>query len=153
MRLGAGPGYGGFALTLALASAAPVAWSAGVAPHAVEGDRIEQPLLGLRGDPARGRAIVADRRTGLCLLCHQAPVPEERSPGNLSSDLSGAGSRWTAGQLRLRIVDARRLNPDSVMPSFHRTEGLSRVAAPWRGRPILDAQQVEDVVAYLEGLK
>ena len=140
MRLGAGPGYGGFALTLALASAAPVAWSAGVAPHAVEGDRIEQPLLGLRGDPARGRAIVADRRTGLCLLCHQAPVP-------------GAGSRWTAGQLRLRIVDARRLNPDSVMPSFHRTEGLSRVAAPWRGRPILDAQQVEDVVAYLEGVK
>jgi sulfur-oxidizing protein SoxX len=80
-------------------------------------------------------------------------LSEERSQGNLSSDLSGAGSRWTAAQLRLRIVDARLLNPASVMPSFHRTEGLSRVSAAWRGRPILDAQQVEDVVAYLESLK
>jgi sulfur-oxidizing protein SoxX len=110
-------------------------------------------LLGLRGDPDRGRAIVADRRVGLCLLCHQAPVPEERSPGNLSTDLAGTGSRWTTAQLRLRLVDARRLNPASVMPAFHRTEGLTRVGAAWRDRPILDAQQVEDVVAYLEGLK
>ena len=153
MRLGGSQGAAGVALALGMAATTPAAPAAGVAPHEVEGDGIEQPLLGLRGDPARGRAIVADRRTGLCLLCHQAPLPEERSLGNLSSDLSGAGSRWTAAQLRLRIVDARRLNPASVMPSFHRTEGLSRVSAAWRGRPILDAQQVEDVVAYLEGLK
>jgi sulfur-oxidizing protein SoxX len=131
----------------------PAAQAAGAAPYVVDGERIEQPLLGLRGDPDRGRAIVADRRVGLCLLCHQAPVPEERSPGNLSTDLAGTGSRWTTAQLRLRLVDARRLNPASVMPAFHRTEGLTRVGAAWRDRPILDAQQVEDVVAYLEGLK
>jgi sulfur-oxidizing protein SoxX len=131
----------------------PAAQAGGAAPYVVDGERIEQPLLGLRGDPDRGRAIVADRRVGLCLLCHQAPVPEERSPGNLSTDLAGTGSRWTTAQLRLRLVDARRLNPASVMPAFHRTEGLTRVGAAWRDRPILDAQQVEDVVAYLEGLK
>ena len=131
----------------------PAAQAAGAAPYVVDGERIEQPLLGLRGDPDRGRAIVADRRVGLCLLCHQAPVPEERAPGNLSTDLAGTGSRWTTAQLRLRLVDARRLNPASVMPAFHRTEGLTRVGAAWRDRPILDAQQVEDVVAYLEGLK
>jgi len=153
MRLGGSHGAAGVALALGIAAMTPAARAAGVAPHEVEGDRIEQPLLGLRGDPGRGRAIVADRRTGLCLLCHQAPLPEERSPGNLSSDLSGAGSRWTAAQLRLRIVDARRVNPASLMPSFHRTEGLNRVSGAWRGRPILDAQQVEDVVAYLESLK
>jgi sulfur-oxidizing protein SoxX len=140
-------------LASGLLGALPAAQAAGSAPYVVSGDRIEEPLLGLRGDPDRGRAIVADRRAGLCLLCHQAPVPEERSPGNLSTDLAGAGSRWTAAQLRLRVVDARRLNATSVMPAFHRTEGLNRVGAAWRDRPILDAQQVEDVVAYLERLK
>ena len=147
------PGLALATLASGLLSTVPAADAAGIAPYVVDGDRIEQPLLGLRGDPARGRALVADRRAGLCLLCHQAPVPEDRSPGNLSTDLAGAGSRWTTGQLRLRMVDARRLDPASVMPAFHRTEGLTRVGAAWRGRPILDAQQVEDVVAYLEGLK
>lgn len=147
------------AAALALATVLPgpglglSAATAGVAPYQVDGDAIEAPLLGLAGDPQRGRAIVADRRTGLCLLCHQGPFPEERTPGNLSTDLAGTGSRWTAGQLRLRVVDARRLNPDSAMPSFHRTDGLQRVGAAWRGRPILDAQQVEDVVAFLVSLK
>ena len=146
------PGHALATLASGLLSMLPAAQAAGTAPYVVQGDRIEQPLLGLRGDPDRGRAIVADRRTGLCLLCHRAPVPEERSPGNLSTDLSGAGSRWTAGQLRLRVVDPRTLNPTSLMPAFHRTEGLTRVGPAWRGRPILDAQQVEDVVAYLERL-
>jgi sulfur-oxidizing protein SoxX len=90
---------------------------------------------------------------GLCLLCHTGPFPEERSPGNLSTDLTGAGSRWTTGQLRLRVVDARRLSPDGLMPAFHRVDGLRQVGAPWQGRPLLTAQQVEDVVAFLETLK
>lgn len=116
-------------------------------------DAIAFPLEGARGDVQRGRAVVADRRVGMCLLCHSGPIAEERTPGNLSSDLRGAGSRWSEGQLRLRIVDARRLNPDSIMPAYHRTEGLNRVGAPWQGRPLLTAQQVEDVVAYLLTLK
>jgi sulfur-oxidizing protein SoxX len=96
---------------------------------------------------------LADRTRGLCLLCHSGPFPEERQQGNLAPDLAGAGSRWSTAQLRARIVDSRRVNPQSIMPAYHRTEGLERVAPAFRDRPILDAQQVEDVVAYLTTLR
>ena len=120
---------------------------------AAPGDGIEEPLTATPGDAARGRAIVASRQQGLCLLCHSGPFPEERFQGNVATSLAGAGARWTEAQLRLRIVDSRRLNPDSVMPAFHRTDGLQRVGAAWQGRPVLDAQQVEDVVAFLQTLR
>ena len=116
-------------------------------------DGIDQPLTATPGDAARGRAIVASRQQGLCLLCHRAPIAEERFQGDVGTDLAGAGARWTPAQLRLRIVDSRRINPDSVMPAFHRTQGLQRVAPALQGRPLLDAQQVEDVVAWLATLK
>ena len=119
----------------------------------VVGDGIPASLTASAGDTQRGRAIVVDRQGGLCLLCHSGPFPEERTQGNLASSLEGAGSRWSEAQLRLRIVDARRVNPDSLMPALHRVEGLQRVGAAWRGRPVLDAQQVEDVVAFLRTLK
>ena len=128
------------------APAQPVAYE-------VVGDAIPQPLQGLVGDTSRGRALVTDRREGLCLLCHSGPFPEERFQGDLSTDLSGAGARWTPGQLRLRLTDAKRLNPDSVMPAYHRTDGLQRVGSAWQGRPVFSAQQVEDVVAFLASLK
>jgi sulfur-oxidizing protein SoxX len=135
------------AVTLLLGGG-PVAAQSGLG-----GDTIDAPLQGLAGDPGRGRAIVADRSRGLCLLCHAGPFPEERAQGDLAPDLAGAGSRWTEGQLRRRIVDGRVLNPASIMPAYHRTEGLVRVAPALRGRPILDAQQVEDVVAFLATLR
>ena len=119
----------------------------------VVGDGIPQALVATPGDADRGRAIVAHRQVGLCLLCHSGPFPEERFQGNLAPSLQGAGARWTAAQLRLRIADNRRLNPDSLMPAFHRTEGLQRVGRAWQGRPVLDAQQVEDVVAFLGTLQ
>ena len=117
--------------------------------YVVVGDGIPQPLTGIRGDPARGRAIVATRQIGLCLLCHSGPIPEERFQGTLAPDLSGAGSRWNAGQLRLRLVDSRKLNPATIMPSYFRADGFTRVGATWHGRTILGAQQIEDVVAFL----
>ena len=117
------------------------------------GDAIEAPLDGLRGDAARGRTIVADRGRGLCLLCHSGPFPEGRCQGDLAPDLAGVGSRGSDGQLSLRIVDGRRLAPASIMPAYHRSERLERVAPALRGRPILDAQQVEDVVAFLATLR
>jgi sulfur-oxidizing protein SoxX len=131
------------------------AWAAPVQTetYQVVGDAIPSPLGGLVGDASRGRALVTDRRAGLCLLCHSGPFPEERFQGDLSTDLSGAGSRWSPGQLRLRLADARRLNPDTVMPAYHRTAGLRQVAGAWQGRPIFSAQQVEDVVSFLETLK
>jgi sulfur-oxidizing protein SoxX len=131
------------------------AWAAPVQTetYQVVGDAIPSPLGGLVGDASRGRALVTDRRAGLCLLCHSGPFPEERFQGDLSTDLSGAGSRWSPGQLRLRLADARRLNADTVMPAYHRTAGLRQVAGAWQGRPIFSAQQVEDVVSFLETLK
>ena len=120
----------------------------------VVGDGIPAPLAGtVAGDATRGRAIVASRQVGLCLLCHRAPIAEERQQGNIATDLAGAGSRWNAAQLRLRVADPKRLDPASLMPAYHRTEGLNRVGTAWTDRPVLDAQQVEDVVAWLVTLK
>ena len=112
-------------------------------------DAIPTSLTGAKGDPARGRAIVASRQVGLCLLCHSGPFPEERFQGNLAPDLTGAGQRWSECQLRLRIVDSSRINPATIMPAYHRTEGLVRVGPAWRGKPVLSAEQIEDVVAFL----
>ena len=116
-------------------------------------DAIPQSLTGAKGDAVRGRAIVANRQVGLCLLCHSGPFPEERFQGNLAPDLRGAGTRWSEGQLRLRIVDSSRINPASIMPAYHRTEGLVRVAPAWRGKSVLTAEQIEDVVAFLMTLR
>jgi L-cysteine S-thiosulfotransferase len=119
-------------------------------------DGIALPLESMVGDASRGRTIVANRQLGLCVLCHQLPQALGVTAvfqGNIAPSLDGAGSRWTPAQLRLRIVDSRKLNPGSTMPAYHRTEGLTRVGAQWQSKPILDAQQVEDVVAYLLTLK
>lgn len=116
-------------------------------------DEIPASLTGSKGDPARGRAIVVDRHVGLCLLCHSGPFPEQRFMGDLAPDLSGVGVRLSAAQIRLRIVDPGKLNPATIMPAYYRTEGLQRVAPTHRGRTILSAQQIEDVVAFLVTLK
>jgi len=122
-------------------------------PYTVVGDAIPASLTGEKGDPVRGRAIVGNRQVGLCLLCHRGPFPEEKFQGTVAPDLTGAGTRWSEGQLRLRIVDSRRLNPDSIMPSYYRVDGLTRVSAAFAGKPILTAEQIEDVVAYLATLR
>jgi len=127
--------------------------AAAQAEPVVVGDGIPQPLTATPGDAARGRAVVASRQTGLCLLCHSAPIAEERFQGDLATDLAGAGARWSEAQLRLRLVDARRLNPASPMPAYYRSDGLQRVGEAWQGRPILSAQQIEDVVAWLRTLR
>jgi sulfur-oxidizing protein SoxX len=121
--------------------------------YEIVGDTIPKSLTGGKGDPARGRAIVLNRQVGLCLLCHTGPFPEERFQGDLAPDLRGAGSRWSEGELRLRMVDARKLNPDTIMPSYYVVDGLDRVAKPFRGKPILTAEQIEDVVAFLTTLR
>jgi len=92
-------------------------------------------------------------RTNTCILCHSGPFPEEKFQGDLAPNFSGAGSRWTVGQLRLRLVDASRLNPGTIMPSYYRVDGLDRVAQAFRDKPILTADQIEDIVAYLATLR
>jgi len=121
-------------------------------PYTVVGDAIPASLTGVPGDAARGRAIVLNRQS-TCLLCHSGPFPEEKFQGNLGPDLKGTGGRWSEGQLRLRLVDAARLNPDTIMPSFYRVDGLQRVGRSFRGKPILSAEQIEDAVAFLSSLR
>ncbi len=130
-------------------------WSLLLLAHvltASAGDAIDKPLA-TKGDAARGRAIVANRQVGLCLLCHSGPFPEERMMGNLAPSLQGVGARLTEGQLRLRIVDSSKANPQTIMPPYYRTAGLTHVAPAFKDKPILDAQQVEDVVAFLATLR
>jgi sulfur-oxidizing protein SoxX len=93
------------------------------------------------------------KRESTCLLCHSGPFPEERFQGDLSPDLKRTGARWSEGELRLRMVDAARLNPATIMPAFYRVDGLNRVGPSWRGKPILTAEQIEDVVAFLATLR
>ena len=129
--------------------------------YTVVNDGIPDPLTAQTGRAEQGQAIVASRQTGLCLLCHSGPFENASAPasaqGNLSTNLSGAGTRWTEAQLRLRVADARRLNPNSLMPSLHPNplpdDKNAHVASAWRGQPVLSAQQVEDVVAFLKTLR
>ena len=153
------------ALLLAPAGAARAQAAPVVVPFVVVGDGIPAPLGGEAGDAARGRAIVADRQKGLCVLCHAGPFPELRFMGNLAPGMAedaepllpvgddGAGARWSEAQLRLRIADPTLLAPGTIMPAYHRAEGLQRVGAAHRGRPILTAREVEDVVAFLATLR
>jgi len=117
----------------------------------VVGDAIPRSLTSEPGDAARGRSIVVNRDAGACTLCHA--VPGETNFGNVAPTLAGVGARLSPAQLRLRVADSTRVNPESPMPAYHRTEGLNQVAAAFRGKPLLSAQQVEDVVAWLATLK
>ncbi|MGV3629177.1 MAG: sulfur oxidation c-type cytochrome SoxX [Betaproteobacteria bacterium] len=137
----------------AVAGCAAVSTDIGRLPaFVVSGDTIPLPLVQGQGDPARGRVVMAGRDAN-CLLCHAVPESGERFMGNVAPPLSGVGARLSAAQLRLRVVDQSRLNRDTVMPSYYRVSGLTRVAEAYRGKPILSAQQVEDVVAYLQTLR
>ena len=133
--------------------AASAAAQEALRPVTVLGDAIPVSLTGAKGEPARGRAIVTNRQVGLCLLCHFGPFPEERLQGTMAPDLKGAGGRWSEGQLRLRVVDAGRLNPNTIMPPYYRIDGLTRVAPSFRGKPVLTAEQIEDVVVFLATLR
>lgn len=120
--------------------------------YRIEDDAILAPLVSTAGDPLRGRAVLSGRDAN-CLLCHAVAETGVRFMGDIAPPLSGVGARLSEGQLRLRIVDQSRLNPDTVMPSYYRIDGLVRVAPAWRGKPVLNAQQIEDVIAYLKTLK
>jgi L-cysteine S-thiosulfotransferase len=121
-------------------------------PYVVTGDSIPESLTGSPGDATRGRTLVLER-TNTCILCHSGPFPEEKFQGDLAPNLAGSGSRWSTGQLRLRLVNASRLNPATIMPSYYRLDGLERVAPAWRNKSILSAEQIEDIVAYLATLR
>lgn len=115
----------------------------------IKGDSIIESLSVEPGDPVRGRGIVASRQTGLCLLCHSGPFPEERFQGNLAPELKASVARLNAPQLRARIVNAAHFNPQTIMPSYYQTSNLNLVASKFAGQTILSGQEIEDVIAFL----
>jgi len=139
-------------LTSALVALGTSANAQALRPFTVVGEAIPASLTGAAGDAARGRALVVDR-TSTCILCHSGPFPEQRFLGDVAPSLAGTGSRWSEGEIRLRLVDASRLNTATIMPSYYRIDGLDRVGRAWQGKPILTAEQIEDIVAYLATLR
>lgn len=137
------------ATLLLLAGTCPAPAQDPLRAYVVRGDSIDRSLTGQPGDPARGEALIADRPRSLCLLCHSGPFADEHAQGTLAPDLRGAGARLTEGQLRLRLADMKKLVPTTIMPSYYRVDGLHRVAAAWQGRPVLTADEIEDIVAFL----
>lgn len=125
----------------------------GLVPYTITGDAIKAPLTGALGSAPTGKKIFSERERGHCVLCHQVSSLDVPFQGNVGPDLSHVGNRLTAGQIRLRIVDASLANPNTVMPPYYRTTGLNQVAAEHAGTPVLKAEEIEDVIAYLIGLK
>lgn len=131
-------------LALTACSAPPL-----VPESAIEGDRIPAPLTQTAGNAARGAQIFAARDQGHCVLCHQVSAIDVPFQGNVGPSLDMVAIRLDAGQIRLRIVDYQRVVDGVLMPSYYRTDGFHQVGAPYMDKPVLTAQQVEDLVAYL----
>ena len=119
------------------------------AEYEIVGFGIPQSLTGTPGDPTRGEQVARNAANATCLICHAMPIPDEPDPGNLAPDLAGVGGRYTAAELRLRLADPKAINPDTIMPSYYRTAGLTGVQEKYAGRSVYSAQDVEDVIAYL----
>jgi len=119
----------------------------------VDGERIDKSLTGQPGDPVNGRKLAINRKLGNCLACHVLPIPEQAFHGDVGPDLSETGANLSEGEVRLRVVDSKVLNPDTIMPAFYRKDGFERVMKKFQGKTMLSAQQVEDVVAYIMTLK
>ncbi|MFT6677215.1 MAG: sulfur-oxidizing protein SoxX [Sulfitobacter sp.] len=140
-----------------------VALADAVAPTAVKFDdgAVAVSLSGMVGDPLEGRDIVGNKKKGNCVACHQisdlADVPFH---GEIGPMLDGAGDRWNEAELRGIVANAKLMFEDTMMPAFYKTEGFIRPGNGYTGKaaddtfgPILTAQQIEDVVAYLKTLK
>lgn len=146
--------------TLVLVSATVALWLGVTIPQAadlidykVKDDTIPRPLTKIPGDPVAGRAIYVDRDRGHCLLCHAVSSLNETFHGTIGPDLSDVGNRLSPEQLRMQIVDSTRLNRETVMPAYYRVESLTQVAEEFQDKPVLTAQEVEDLVAFLSTLK
>ncbi len=126
--------------------------SANAADYMIVDDTIPASLTGKPGDPAAGKKVAVHRKKGNCLACHVMPIPEEQFHGEIGPDLSDVGSNYSEAELRLRLVDSKVLNPDTIMPAFLKP-GTHAVLKKFKGKTILKAQEVEDIIAYLMTLK
>lgn len=126
----------------------------GLLPYMVKDYAIERSLTGKPGDAAKGRALAITSGQGNCVICHKMPIPEVAFRiGNVGPDLTEVGGRLTPGEIRMRIVNPKLLNEETIMPAYYRVSGLNRVAPRFANKPMLTPEQVEDLVAYLSSLK
>lgn len=140
-------------LAAGLLLAAHPAGAQSLSAYVVEGDAIPKSLTGEPGDAARGAALLGDRHRSLCVLCHAGTGAPAHMEGTLAPSLAGVGARLSPGQIRLRIADMKMLTPSSIMPAYYRPGGGARVSEAWRGKPMLSAAEIEDLVAYLSTLR
>jgi sulfur-oxidizing protein SoxX len=123
-------------------------------PWKIENYAIKEPLGGFTGDAQRGRKIVINQDKGNCLACHSLPIPEEPFHGTVGPPLHGIASRLNKGQIRLRVADEQKINPFTIMPGFYKNpKENNRVDDTFWGKPVLTAQETEDVITYLMTLK
>ncbi len=150
------------ALLLLPGSGAPVVAasdtaSTGVEPYyewAMENLSIAAPIGGKRGNAERGRRLSIERAKGNCIACHVLPIPEAEFPGELGPPLTGVGNRLSEGEIRLRVVDSKQVNPLTIMPGYYRDpKYLNQVKKKYRGKTLLTPQEIEDLVAYLVTLR
>lgn len=122
----------------------------GLVPYIItDGKTVNNSLTGTPGDPVKGRALAINRKKGNCLACHALPIPEQSFHGEIAVSLYGVGNRLSAEELRMQIINPKVTDPDTIMPAFYRTSGFNRVKKNFIGKSILEAQEVEDIVAYL----
>jgi len=123
-------------------------------PWKIENYAIKKPLGNFNGDAQRGRKIVINKDKGNCLACHNLPIPEESFHGTVGPPLQGIASRLSKGQIRLRVADEQKVIPTTIMPGFYKDpKENNRVDDDFWGKPVLTAQEAEDVIAYLMTLK
>ena len=138
--------------TLALLLSSPAS-AAGLVKYQINNDAISTSLTGKAGDPVNGKKLATNRKKGNCLACHSMPIPEQAFHGNIGPNLKGISNRYSEGELRLRIVNPKVLNSETIMPAFYKADGFNRVMKKFAGKTIISAQEVEDIVAYLMMLK
>ncbi len=149
------------AAVVALSAAAPAVSETAPASVAFVEGAVEASLSGTPGNPEEGAKVMTTNALGNCVACHQiAALANVQFPGTIAPPLDGVADRWTEAQLRGIVANAKMTFDGTFMPAFYKTEGFVRPGAAFSGKapdgplpPILTAQQIEDVVAYLMTLK
>ncbi|MAP93668.1 MAG: sulfur oxidation c-type cytochrome SoxX [Ponticaulis sp.] len=119
----------------------------------IQDDALPEPLIDIEGEAKEGEQIFDSRDAGHCVLCHQINGLDVEFQGDVGPELTGVGARLTPGQIRLRIVDYQRVQPGVTMPSYYRIHDLNQVGEEFEGQPVLTAEQIEHLVAFLSDQK
>lgn len=128
--------------------------AAEMASYKIVDGAIPNSLTGASGDAKKGKDVFLNRRQGNCLACHQVTALSDHPfHGEIGPPLDGVAERYSLAELRLQVVDSKQINPDTIMPAFYRSDGLHKVLKNFKDKSILTAEQVEDLLAYLQTLR